>query len=360
MKKLCLAGLCAIMTTSVLVGCSTQTTETEGTTTSETTVSKSEETSSGTDMPTSEPITFYGVMDPQISAQQIVADKMGYFVEEGLTIENLYVQSGTDISPLIASGDAPVSVETTYTDIPLAAAGIGVKVLAPLCNIGDTQCVVASAEANIKSSKDIEGKRIGMATGSGVLMAIQEMCEVTGVDFNSLEFVNLAPSDQISAMEAGDIDMMACWQPWVNTAVDAGGNILFSGMNSYLTDYEKSVNWLNFYSTLQVTDSFLEERPEDAEAILRAMNKATDYINSNMEEAATLIAEELQLETSEVLGIMEMNTYDMTYSQAFVDASNTMAEFLLSQDNIPEAPSIESYTNPEPLRKAVPELVTVE
>ncbi|MCI2106637.1 MAG: ABC transporter substrate-binding protein [Intestinimonas sp.] len=304
------------------------------------------------------PITFYGVIDPQVSAQQIIADKMGYFKDEGLDVTCQYVQSGTDISPLIAGGTAQVSCETTYTDIPLAASGVGVKALAPVCNIGDTQCVVASAASNIKSSKDIEGKRIGMASGSGVLMAIKAMCQKLDVDFDSLEFVNLSPADQISAMASGDIDIMACWQPWVNNAVDAGGHILFSGMHSYLDDYTQSVDWLNFYSTVQVTDSFLADHPKECEAILRAMSKATDYINNNMEDAAGIIADQLQLEKNNVLSIMKMNVYDMSYTDAFADACDSMAKFMLEQGNIDSIPDLSAYTDSTPLKNAVPELVT--
>lgn len=61
-------------------------------------------------------IVAYGVIDPQISAQQIIADKKGYFKEEGLNVENKFVQAGGDISPLISGGEAQVSFESPYTD----------------------------------------------------------------------------------------------------------------------------------------------------------------------------------------------------------------------------------------------------
>lgn len=349
-KRLASLGLAAALgMTALLSGCgntTAATTDTEGST-----AEASGTTASG------EEITFYGVIDPQVSAQQIIADKMGYFKDEGLNIKCEYVQSGTDISPLIAGGTAKVSCETTYTDIPLAASGVGVKALAPVCNIGDTQCVVGSPE--IKTSKDIAGKKVGMASGSGVLMAIKAMCETLNVDFSSLEFVNLSPADQISAMETGDIDIMACWQPWVNNAVAAGNHILFSGMNSYLEDYTQPVDWLNFFSTIQVTDDFLAEQPEACEGILRAMSKATDYINENMEDASKTIAEQLNLEAADVLSIMKQNTYSMAYDDTFVNACESMAAFMLDQGNVKEVPELSAYTDSAPLKNAVPELVTV-
>ena len=72
-------------------------------------------------------IVAYGVIDPQISAQQIIADKKGYFKEEGLNISNKFIQSGGDMSSLISGGSAQVSFESPYTDIALAANGVGIK-----------------------------------------------------------------------------------------------------------------------------------------------------------------------------------------------------------------------------------------
>ena len=177
--------------------------------------------SSGT---SSEEIVAYGVIDPQISAQQIIADKKGFFKEEGLNVTNKLVQAGGDISPLISGGTAQVSFESPYTDIAVAANGVGVKIVAPMADIGNTQCVVASKNSGIVNAKDLEGKRIGMAPGSGVLIAIRNMCKEQGVDVNKIEFVSLSPSDQLAAMEHGDIDAMACWEPWVGNAQKNGGN----------------------------------------------------------------------------------------------------------------------------------------
>lgn len=350
-KKLIAIGMAAaISATALLTGCSGS---------SESSGSDGSSTSSGssTAAPSGEEITFYGVIDPQVSAQQIIADKKGYFEEEGLNIKCEYLQSGTEVSPLIAGGTAKVSCETTYTDIPLASNGVGVKALAPVCNIGDTQCVVAGPNSGIEVPKDMEGKKVGMATGSGVLMAIKAMCDEYDVDFDTLEFVNLQPADQISALESGDIDVMACWQPWVSKAEAAGGKILFSGMHNYFEDEVKDVNWLNFYSTVQVTDDFLASNPEDCQKILKALAKATDYINENIEDASKIIAEVIGQDEDEVLTIMKQNYYSMEYGETFTDACTQMADFMLEQGNIESVPELSSYTDSAPLKAAVPELV---
>ncbi len=360
--SLLLAGM---MTATIITGCGDSGSSTASTGTADS--SKSTEAQSSSAAQTSPAadgenevtdLTLYGVIDPQISAQQIIADKKGYFAEEGLKVTNKLIQSGGDISPLISGKTAKVSFESTYTDIALAANKVGVKVVATVADIGNTQCVVARKGVEIKSAKDLEGKKIGIASGAGVLIAIRNMCKELGVDIDKIKFVILSPSDQIAAFEKGDIDAMACWEPWVSNAVKLGGTLLFSGLKAYLPEKSGDVNWLSFYTTMQVTDEFLKENPNTVASLIKAIKKATDFISEKPDEAAEIIAAELHLETAQVKEIMGKNKYTMEYNQAFVDASVSMADFMKEMGNIPEAPSIDKYADSSILKKVFPELVT--
>ena len=305
-------------------------------------------------------VTIYGVVDPQVSAQQIIAKEMGYFEEFGVNVTNKLLEGSSDMPSLIASGEAQVSCESNYTDISLTANGIGVKMLFPVANIGGTQCVVAREGLEINSAKDLEGLTIGMANGAGVLIAIKTMCEELDVDFDSLKFVTLDPSDQVAAMENGSIDLMAGWQPWVNIAVDNGGTLLFSGVYSYIPGAEGEVEWMNFHTTFQVTEDFYNDHFDVCVAMSKAMAKATDYINEDMEGAAEIISEQINVDTDEVLAIMQMNTYSNEFNQEFVEATEVMAEFMYDMGNIDEIPSFDTFGEPAALKEAVPELVTVD
>ena len=66
-------------------------------------------------------LTIFGVSDAQISSQQIIASKKGFFADQGLNVTNKLIPSGPDIGPLIAGGSAPVSFETNITVISVAA-----------------------------------------------------------------------------------------------------------------------------------------------------------------------------------------------------------------------------------------------
>lgn len=307
----------------------------------------------------SAPIVAYGEYDPQVSAQQIIADKMGYFKEEGLNVTNKLAAGPDQNAPLVASGTAGVCFGATYDNISVAANNVKIKVLAPLANATGTQCVVARKGSNIKSAKDLEGKKIGMTSGAGVLIAIRNMCKDLNVDINKITFVNLQVADQLSAFEKGDIDAVAVWEPWVGKAVAAGGTILFSGNQSYFPENKGPVHWLDFYMTVQVTDKFYKEHPEQTVRFLKALNKATDYINKNPDKAAEIVAKEIHISPNDCKRIMSENIYSMKFDQQFVDGANTMATFMKDMKNIKAVPDFYNYSSPDALRKADSSLVSV-
>ena len=303
-------------------------------------------------------IDAYGELDPQVSAQQIIADKMGYFKDEGLNVTNHLMTGPDQNASLVASGTAKICFGSIYNNISVKANGVNIKVLAPLANAAGTQSVVARPGLQINSAKDLEGKKIGMTSGAGVLIAVRNMCNELGVDINKITFVNLQASDQLAALQKGDIDAMAVWEPWVGKALAQGGTLLFSGTTSNLPEKKGNVHWIDFYMTVQVTDDFYKDHPKETENFLTALKKATDYINQNPEDAAKIVSKEINIDEKDCLRIMKNNVYSMEFNDQFVEGANTMASFMKEMNNIKTVPEFSSYGDPSVLNNVDSSLVT--
>ncbi|MBB3111826.1 NitT/TauT family transport system substrate-binding protein [Paenibacillus phyllosphaerae] len=286
-----------------------------------------------------------GVRDAQISSQQIIADKLGYFKEAGLNVTSKLIESGPDIGPMVSGGSAAVSIQTNFMDIILKSNGIGVKIVAPLAQIAGTQAVVGAKDLELASAKDLEGKTIGIPNGADVKIAIDNMGKELGVDVSKIKFVNLAPSDAVVALQNGDIDAMAAWEPFITKAIQGGGKFLFSGTKSELPEKQGDVNWMSVHTTIQVTDGYLEKNPNTIKAVLGALKKATDYINDNRDEAIKILAPELHLSEEELKEIMNRNVYSMEVNDTYVNGSNgpAVGEYLESVGNIKSTPESASY-----------------
>lgn len=359
MKKL-LALMLALAMTLSLAACGSSDTASAGTAESSgvSGASSADAAAADTASGDGDVIQFWGVNDPQISAQQIIADHEGYFADEGVNVDFEFLQTGTDMNSLMAGGTAVICCEAQYQSTTLKSNGVDFTILAPMANCGGTQCVVAGPNTNIKTSQDLEGATIAMSNGAGVNMAVKSMCEATGVDYDSITWVYCDPSEQLSALLNGDVDAMACWEPYCSQAVEQGGTLLFNGVHSYLEDCEGDVDWMAFYSTLHCSDAFLESNRDDVVAIMKALYRATEFINDNRDEAVKIIAEAVQTDEDTVAMIMSENTYSMEWDDTFSNGIDAFAEYMLDSGDISSVPEKSSYTDTSLLAEVDAALVT--
>ncbi|RBP02685.1 NitT/TauT family transport system substrate-binding protein [Roseiarcus fermentans] len=255
-------------------------------------------------------LDFWAVRDAQESAAIALASEKGFFKDEGLDVTIKWIVSGTDTPSLAASGQIVLTGESAYIAGVLRDKGVDMRYLMPLSNIGGAQMVVLGPNTVVKSPKDLEGKKIGMAAGAGVGMAITSMCEDKGVDCSKIKLVNLQPPDQIPALLRGDIDAMAIWNPYALAGVKAGGRIYFTGNKSFIDGQEKTVDYMYLDGGLIVNGAFMAKNPETVKAVMRALIKATDYINGHSpKEVAAILTGPLDIPADDLEKIIKFNIY---------------------------------------------------
>lgn len=343
-KKITATLLALTVSTLVLAGCGNNTA----------TVSNASSTGTASGKTS---VVALGEFDPQISGQQIIAQEKGYFAEEGLNVDLKLLTDPSISTTMVASGEAQFYSISNYQAINLVDKGAEVDLLAPVVNAGNTQVVVAGPKFNVKSAKDLEGKKMGYTNGAGVIVAVKNMCKDLGVDFNKINLVNLQASDMLAALEKGEIDSFAAWEPWGIKAEAFGGKVLFTGTKSYLPEKKGDVNWLNFIVCVDASKKFTTENPEACKAYLRAMIKATDYINNNMEDAATIIGKKINLDKDTTLKIMKKNVYKVGYDNTFRSSSDELAAYMKESGLNTSLVKFDQYTNTEILKSVDSSLV---
>ncbi|MGE7981487.1 ABC transporter substrate-binding protein [Solibacillus sp. NPDC093137] len=307
-------------------------------------------------------LTLMGVRDAQISAAQIIAEKQGYFEAEGVKVKNHLIENGPEMGSMIAGGSAPISLMSNFLPLTITASDVNVKVVAVLDQMAGTQAMVSRPGLKLESAKDLEGLKVGMPNGAEVYYAINSMGEELGVDVSKIDYINLAPSDGLVALQRGDIDALAAWEPFITKGTQAGGEFILSGRQSNLPEKQGEVNWLSVHSTLIATDDFLEKNPNTIKALIRALKKGTDFINDNREEAVKILSPELRLTEEELSEIMNRNFYSMEVDNTYWNDSNSegIMDYFLSVGNIPKKPDVESYHDFTLLKEVFPELITAD
>jgi ABC-type nitrate/sulfonate/bicarbonate transport system substrate-binding protein len=277
------------------------------------------------------------VRDPQMSAQFAVADQLGYFKAEGVKINPRWYIAGTDLPSMWGAGNIHLGTATATMVVPIAAAGQPIYSIAPQSDIAGTQQIVLGKRGQelVRAPKDVEKLKIGMPKGASVTMAIQAMARDTGVDFTKIQFINLAPPDAVTALAKGDIDAMAAWAPWVFNAVkQAGGKVYFTGNRSYIPGKEGQVDWLRVHAGVVVSGKMLKENPNTLKAVLRALRKATDTVNSDREAAVKIVAREMKMDEALARDIMALNIYSMEMTDKVHRGMGEFVDFLYSLDRI--------------------------
>jgi two-component system, chemotaxis family, sensor kinase CheA len=307
-------------------------------------------------------IELYGVSDPNISGQLILAKEMGFFQREGLNVSYRLLSSGTMMPEEVKKAKKKpfAFTQTPISTLVLQEQGLDVQVVAPLADISGTQQIVVRKQAQITKPQDLLGKRIGMAKGAAVYIAIQAMAKEFGLDVNAIEFVHLLPDQQLEAMEKGEIDAMACWEPWTSKAQAVGGQFLFSGARSEIPDNEGDINWLVDQSVLMTFKENFDLYPETIKALIRAFRTATDFINKNIEQAAEILSTPLSLDKQDLLKIVSLNKYSMTMDNLFKIGLLSFRELLHQNGVISTTPPETDLYSSEFLRQVDESLVLIK
>src|SRR5579863_3169636 len=105
-----------------------------------------------------------GLLPFSESLAAVIADKEGYFKAEGLEIETTLFQSGAMALPVLQSGRIDIAISNTVATLLAIGQGLDAVVLAPAAVVRsappDTTTALIVRKDDVKSMKDLEGKRI--------------------------------------------------------------------------------------------------------------------------------------------------------------------------------------------------------
>ena len=300
------------------------------------------------------------VRDAQMSSQFAVAEALGYFKAEGIKVNPRWYISGPDLPSMWGAGNIHLATATATMVVPIAAAGQSIYNIAPQSDVAGTQQIVLGKKGQeiVRSPKDFEKLKIGMPKGASVTMAIQAMARDNGVDFSKIQFVNLSPPDAVTALAKGDIDAMAAWAPWVFNAVkQAGGKVYFTGNKSMIPGKEGQVDWLHVHAGVVASGEMVKKNPNTLKAVLRALRKATDTINTDREAAVKIVAREMKTDEALTRDIMALNIYSMEMNENIPKGMGEFVDFLHSLDRIKQKFPAESVIYTRLLEETDPSLV---
>ena len=120
----------------------------------------------------------------------------GFFAAEGIDLTINEGRGSANTVQVVAAGSDTFGMADSSSLIATAAKGAEIKSVMSLLN-STGYSVVSLAEANIKSPKDLEGKRVAVSPGDPLGALLQAVCKINNVDCGKISMVQVDPAAKV-------------------------------------------------------------------------------------------------------------------------------------------------------------------
>jgi len=242
---------------------------------------------SGGAVPVDHPLRIGWVL-AMANAPAMIAEKKGFFAEQGLPIQLIAFSDGPLLQQALASGE----LDAAYVGAPPMyqwfAHGFDSRILA---KVNSGQAAVITHDSMIAALGDLRGRRLaGVARGSGmdVLLRGYVLKQAAALDPDrDLTVVPMQVGNMNAALDSHAVDAAFSWETFVSQAV-------LRGSARVLYDVNQDLPGFPWYVVMAPTRT-LTARPGDMVKLLRAHHLAVRFLNEHREEADGLIAEAFSL-----------------------------------------------------------------
>ncbi|AEA26353.1 nmt1/thi5 like domain protein [Pseudonocardia dioxanivorans CB1190] len=208
-----------------------------------------------------------------------VAQKMGYFSEEGLTVDTINADGSVAAVQAVASGSGSITASDTGSLLAAAQKNVPITTIGGL--VQNWPWVIATkTDSPVKSGADLKGKKIGVISlASGSAPYARAYVKAAGLDPQTdVELVPVGVGAQAAAaLNGGQVDALALYTQ-AYTVIELAGTKLAYLDNPDVFQGIRSLSWA-------VASKNFKDSPETYGKFLRAAYKAMLFSASNPEAA---------------------------------------------------------------------------
>lgn len=224
-----------------------------------------------------------GYLPSDHDAALFVADAQGQFASKGINTNLVQFNNGGDLMTAMASGDVDVGYVGITPVLASIEKGVPVKVISAAQTEGSG--LVVAKNSGISSVSDLAGKNIATPGEASIqYMLLQYYLEQNGMSLKDLKVSSMKVPSMNDALKTNKIDGMITFEPYVTIAEKNGATVL-AGSQDILPNHPCCV--------VVASDKFLDEHPNETKAILEIHENATEFINNNTDEAASMIPSDI-------------------------------------------------------------------
>lgn len=208
-----------------------------------------------------------------------LARDLGYFEEQGLTVELEIIEDSSIYMAALASGSLQGVATTLDTYIQYRSEDACFKSVYALDDSHGGDGVLVREE--VASFEDLKGQDVGLSVGGVSHFWFNLLLKKFGMTEADVSIVNMTADDAAAAFMAGRIPVAVTWEPHLTLAKSSGaGKVLINS-----TETPGAI-----VDVVVLGCDVLSSQAADVEALVNGLNKANEYLASNPTEAYAVMA----------------------------------------------------------------------
>ena len=212
-----------------------------------------------------------GVMPDVESIPFLIAQKNGYYEQEGVKVNIEHFSSAKDRDSALQSGKLD-GVITDMAAVLFANEG-GIKLRMISRNDGDIT-LTGGEDSGINSVAELKGKDIGLSTNTIMEYTTDRMLEAAGLKPSDVNKIAIPPlPTRLEMLQGGKVTAAILPEPMSGLAIENGALILSS-----------TAELKNKAGAIAFMESTIFEYPEKISAVFRAYDKAVEYLHTETAE----------------------------------------------------------------------------
>ena len=281
-------------------------------------------------------------VDPVFSAYY-VAQQEGLFKKHGLDVRINTGPSGSAMVAFLVNGQIESAFGSEIAGVSNHNLDPNVVVVAQATRLVRWIGLVGR---NIDTLDQLKGKKVGVARGSGgevFWLAMLDKLKLNAADYT---VVNVEAPEMVAALERGNIDAYAVWEPWITRGLAAVKN------TKVLKDQEGILEQGVY---IYMNKAWIQKNPAPAEAFLRSLVDATEIINGDRKRAAKDVSDFLKnLDPPLVEQLMTKLRFEMVFDDFTVNLFRLAESQLKQQGKLTKPLDYNAFLYPDLMRKVLP------
>jgi NitT/TauT family transport system substrate-binding protein len=278
-----------------------------------------------------------------------IADKQGFFKEEGLEVVIHLHPTGRASLEQVCLGQAQVA---TVADIAFAAKAFEDPSIRVLASIGTTlgSQIVARKDRGIQKPSDLKGKRVAFTAGTANDYFLYSFLITENIPQKDVAMVDIPAARQVEALVKGEVDAISTFETYAFEAKkQLGANVI-----AWDSQNEMAYHWF-----LAFRESLVPS-PEPLKRLFKALIRAEAFAVDHEEEAKRIISQKWDFDPAFMQQFWSGTRLDISFSQSIVTALQNYTRWYQSKvDPSAVLPDVIDFLHTSVLDAVAPESVTI-